>query len=497
MASKLLDTLQKIENDRQSAIMIANAQGYKLPNNASFTQIAATAGTQDHFAGIQQGALNTEDWSRPEEWPDCYSILRQAGNRTDSIINKEVEPVGIYLLKDGEDTITFWRKQSSTASDKGDQQYIYGDAFLLSDGTWVEGLSKLASGATTQHTWDVTKDIIVSSGKYPGRYRWLIEYRVVSNSTTLSDIGHVKFWPVVEVLSLKTCPGIGSKAYAQSLLSFEILPESPLRSIRHSSFNFPIFSQLINLRNLILTPITSMTIRYGFRSLHRLRKLDLSHLDRMIYDYDDEIGLEYALSLEEFIGPKSITHSSSTTTTRHVVTFKQLPVIKRLILPEDVYLDCDSTSVLNADCEIQCAGFMDYRPRNYEQRLLTTEQRNTLPGSSSYGYETFLDVIDFSNYECSTTHTYSVFSTSGSVLAVSGIFCKSFIIPHDCHYRLNISSLYYLSKEGIINVFNRLMDLTNSEFSVTSPTIQLSDYQKGLLTDADIAIVTNKGWEVK
>lgn len=496
MASKLLNTLQSIENDRQAAIMTANGLGCHLSPNASFADIAATAGTRNTIVGLQYPALNEEDWERPTEWPDCYNILREATIRRDSTINKDVEPIGIYLLKDGEDTITFWRKQSVPTSNVADQDYIYADAFLLSDGTWIEGLSKLASGGTTQHTWDVTKDIIVSGGKYPGRYRWLIEYRTIDNSSSLSYISSIKSWPVVEVLSLKTMPGTGRGVYAQSLLNFEMLPESPLRTVRHDSFNYPLLSGFINLRNLKLAPLTHLVIRWAFRDLHRLRKLDLSNFIQITYSYDDEITLGNALSLVEFIGPQSILITQDASATKNRVSFKQLPVIQKMILPENTYLDCDDTSVLNSSCEIQgCVGFADAYPRNYEQTGLVGARKDVIP-NGNYSYYNFLNIIDFSEHECVSSNAHSVFGTGSSVLKPNAYYAKAFIIPQNCFYRLSTSNMYYLPKENIINIFNRLMDLTQTELTVSNPKIELSTYQYNLLTPEEIAIATNKGWEV-
>lgn len=496
MASKLLNTLQNIENDRQAAIMTANGLGYHLSPNASFADIAATAGTRDTVIGLQYPALNEEDWERPKEWPDCYNILREATIRRDSTINKDVEPIGIYLLKDGEDTITFWRKQSAPSSNMADQEYVYADAFLLSDGTWIEGLSKLSSGATIQHNWDITQDVVVNDGQYPGKYRWLIEYRVVDNSTSLSYIGAIRFWPVVEVLSLKTMPGIGRGVYAQSLLNFEMLPESPLRTVRHDQFTYPLFSGFINLRNLKLAPLTHLTIRWAFRDLHRLRKLDLSNFNQITYAYDDEISLYNALSLIEFIGPQSIAITNNTTATKKRVSFKQLPVIQKMILPENTYLDCESNSVLNSSCEIQgCVGFIDSYPRNYEQSGLVGARKDIIP-NGNYDYYNFLNIVDFSEHECTSNNAHSVFGSGSSVLKPGACYAKAFIIPQNCYYRLNTSSMYYLPKENIIDIFNRLMDLTQAELAVNTPSIVLSTYQYNLLTPEEIAIATNKGWEV-
>jgi hypothetical protein len=41
------------------------------------------------------------------------------------------------------------------------------------------------------------------------------------------------------------------------------------------------------------------------------------------------------------------------------------------------------------------------------------------------------------------------------------------------------------------------MDLTQAELTVNSPSIGLSTYQYNLLTPEEIAIATNKGWEVR
>jgi hypothetical protein len=177
------------------------------------------------------------------------------------------------------------------------------------------------------------------------------------------------------------------------------------------------------------------------------------------------------------------------------VTFKQLPVIQKIILPENTYLDCDTNSVLNSSCEFQgCAGFIDYYPRNYEQSGLIGSRKDIVPTGS---YSDLLNIIDFSEHVCTTGNAHSVFGSGSSIVKPNAYYAKAFIIPQNCYYRLNISSMYYLPKENIIDIFNRLMDLTQAELTVNSPSIGLSTYQYNLLTPEEIAIATNKGWEVR
>ena len=66
---------------------------------------------------------------------------------------------------------------------------------------------------------------------------------------------------------------------------------------------------------------------------------------------------------------------------------------------------------------------------------------------------------------------------------------------HYYSYTLNLRNLKHLTIESIINVFNELYDLTS--INVNRQYIYLNDIYEGQLTAEQIAIATNKGWDIQ
>mgnify|MGYP002709670951 CR=1 FL=1 len=66
---------------------------------------------------------------------------------------------------------------------------------------------------------------------------------------------------------------------------------------------------------------------------------------------------------------------------------------------------------------------------------------------------------------------------------------------HHYSYTLDLQNLRHLTIESIVNVFNELYDLTS--INVNRQYIYLNNIYEGQLTDEQIAIVTNKGWDIK
>lgn len=71
----------------------------------------------------------------------------------------------------------------------------------------------------------------------------------------------------------------------------------------------------------------------------------------------------------------------------------------------------------------------------------------------------------------------------------------STVNEHYYSYTLDLRNLRHLTIESIVNVFNELYDLTS--INVNRQYVYLNDIYKGQLTDEQIAIVTNKGWDIQ
>ena len=128
MASELLKTLNKIEKSRRLQIETARELGYNVKDNASFLELATIMQEPTRKFPIQDYNTPDEypslpDWVRPSEWPDCYTILREAQPYSNYY------PICILLFKNAADTIV--------------NKLIGGDNDLTKDGSWTNTLKQL------------------------------------------------------------------------------------------------------------------------------------------------------------------------------------------------------------------------------------------------------------------------------------------------------------------------------------------------------------------
>ena len=113
-----------------------------------------------------------------------------------------------------------------------------------------------------------------------------------------------------------------------------------------------------------------------------------------------------------------------------------------------------------------------------------------------------LPLLDFSSINLNTFNN-EPFTTYGgqTKLTTLGGFLnwgKSFSGSSSGTYyaTIHLEALSALTRESVLNVFNTIYDMNLNTAYTGTPTIGLNTNTKNLLTDADIAIATNKGWVI-
>ena len=286
MASKLLNTLQDIENDRHYLVGLAQSLGYPIHSDASFRDLETvmqpipTEPTDPPTFDIPEELIVKEDWVRPTEWPDCHQILLD----TESIVagNSTYDPYMIIMIKANSPDTLIYRSKTGWYNSTGTDS-IQWNRIKTSD-----GVVYTQNNVDTTHTWDTTKDIVVTEGAFPGVYRYLIYY-VTHNSTTAQSLKGVGNLPAVEIIidatnCSQSCYYAPVTCFANQpdLLNIEVFNAGSSPVLYFADTYSRCFQDLVNLRNLDFhnvqgTITLAYDYNYTFMHAHKLRYIDLSN----------------------------------------------------------------------------------------------------------------------------------------------------------------------------------------------------------------------------
>lgn len=133
-------------------------------------------------------------------------------------------------------------------------------------------------------------------------------------------------------------------------------------------------------------------------------------------------------------------------------------------------------------------SLIDISGLTFSGTLLGSNANNTCTNLFTYVLLEELDLswLDVSKWTYAGSATASAFST----VVNTCYYLKELYPPVNINGALNISSCYQLSHDSLIRVFNNLATLSSAK------TITIGNTLKALLTSAEIAIATNKGWTV-
>lgn len=536
MASKLLNVLTNIENDRRYLIDVANNAGYSISENAKLRQLDATiraieVPTEIPSNGIPDEWIIKENWVRPLEWPDCHQIL------LDTPINGTHIPYMILLLKDSADEIELARSLISISSNTTTDAIAY-SAILTSDGVFYNNQNE-----TRTHTWDKSKDIIVTDGEYPGTYRWLLYYGTL-NGTYSGAKWLRNMQGVVECIldcsrfstqsSYGYSPIVFYGASSKSIINVEVFDVENV-SMQVSNGNPYIygFSGCTELRNLDFHGcsgvMTNSTSTGGlFADCRKLQNIDLSNIRFILTGsstgyYD----LSNCYSLRSFKGPITTQSQASYSIYMYYIKLGYNPYLKllqtdlrdntdgyvQLTLPDSwqrSYVPEDIAFIgeyYGSALPYNWNGHSYFGNKMFSDSAYPKTSTNT-PSFYPNSATLFREVIDLTNVlsytNDSSSFGYSVYSSSANSTISIPYTTDNYITPYlsnslllfpqDTCVRLRFYSP--IGKQNILSLFDVLKDLSSEERTVTNPRITLyySDYNS--LTPEEIAIATNKGWTV-
>ena len=480
MASKLLKVLSNIEEGRQACLQQIRKDNMEISDDASFFEIAPFINAGSAVRSLDAQSEVIPDWVRPAEWPDCHSLLYNAEEREDIV-------AGAIVLINGNNS-----SPSGTILLPRIGEATYGtctgaDAYLLSDGAWYNDTS-----AAITHTWDTTKDIIVTEGEYPGRYRWVMTYYTKNSNKNQFEVGA---WNPTEILYIGP-PNAGTAGdmtlvnSSQTLVNMEYLPECKSTAVRTTRTNQTTFYNMPELRHVDFGPVKGISCSSGSynsptyigQNLPKLKKIDLSNLTSI--SCSSTWSLKGCINCTEFI----LSPNNTATTT--------------IIMEGDYYyltnIDAPNVHTLKADNTY-------YRP---DLRMNTRVATDSLKWSTHY---TGANISGgFVNNPILTHVTLTSISGTSFVGATSYYVASVPIMKYGCpnikeidwpktvSMAIDVSNLK-LSHSSILGLLESLYDFVENKASLgeAQPYIRISPSNRKMLSAEELAIATNKGWEVR
>lgn len=549
MASDLLKTLRKIEESRRLQIETARELGHDVKDNASFLELATIMQQPLNKFPIQDYNIPDEyptvpDWIRPAEWPDCYSILRNAEPYNNYY------PMCILLFKNAADTIDIPVKTSTNTT-----TYYWHEcgleALQLSDGTYYT-LGAYASSTTKQatHTWDQTKDIVDSEGN---TYRWIIGYLKKTYSGTTSSylnrpMLNFAMFPAIEVLLgditfgtdeyytsniLNYSSSSNGGTLSNNLVHFEVLPECNLVNATYANAQCKgvntlyLFQGCKKLECLDFGPgfifHFHMTSNYGcywFDGATKLNKLDLSKVKIVrTGTYNTNRVSVYPQAFIEFKPPMTpnnwnlsfnIGGSSQWYLANYYKKFiEQLKEDGYTVSATYPYTDISNLRGKRPNVELD----NDTSGVVYQHEFQKTVVNATFTPSVNHTSYNLLH-LDLSN----ATLTGPVTTNNTPISYVSGgsYVSKTYPVPSGLNssyitnfeYFPNLVSIVWpvglkhrvnllgtsVTKEVVLDLFEHCANFAGA--TVYYPYIFIPEKIYNELTEEELAIATNKGWEV-
>lgn len=506
MASNLLKTLQNLENSRQKCI--ANAKTAKLDTypNMGFPEIANLFLKQNNDSPLS--AL--PDWERPSDWWDTKTILANAEPRDG------LYPAYIVLIDDYEDTTSF-----SKATTK--HQKLQHDGILTSDGAWY-------TAADFTHTWDKTKDKACSLG-YKTRYFivYVTNARAHNTAAIKPELAYFRclevIWGNVNKMDVSFTASSSGNFPSGSvyLLNFEMLDTCLADSIT----TYDMFSGCINLRNVYLPTLKNIIKRSHFVNCGKLKRLEFPKVETITLEAGGNTFISNNHSLEEVSFPKLKTISAFGSN-NDAYMISGCSNLKKIYMPEldtckgyiglssnglkEIYIPkLKSVKAIGSSATLEVLEAPLLESAAVGNGCLSLKEVY-LPSLKTLRSESFSNTYCLSKVELPslTTIEGSIFKTSvieeftfPETLTTFSDISNSF---NNCpnlrklnlfegwkFSGLKLTSCISLEKESIVDMLNKLADVT-AETDTYTLTLGATNLAK--ITAEEVAIGTNKGWTI-
>lgn len=507
MASNILNVLEKVEEGRQNCIKNAKLANLPATDNMTVYQLGNLFLEQNNTSYIDTDLL----WERPTDWWDSETILKNTQNK---VVNSVTYyPCYILLLKD-------WDASTSIEKNTNAGYKTQGDAFIFSDEP-----DTLYVGNQT-HTWDVSKDKPCGLG-YKTRY--IIVFTSTEKLTAAPDLYYfkcieffadklnrsfyswLKFFgsahgqgsDAVNVISNNSSYGLDGNTYIENVQINNFV----------GSYTYPIFENSLqycaNLRRVSFPSITTINGSNTLTNNPVLVEVDFGNMISV------EKGILSSCPKLNRINLNKLQTINCTDFLRNIQSLKtiSLPYVTTINSVSGgngyVFGNCENLTSFTLDNleDIETSSvFADVRNvkyislpnlkkfrNNYANGLFLRNyslEKIDLPQIPRITQRMFADCCRLKEFEIPYTCT-SIDKASGRSSAFAGCYSLTNLILFENFSLDNLNCVDCpLSHECIIDMFNKLKDLTGAD----SLTLTIGANNLAKVTDEEKLIATNKNW---
>lgn len=496
MASELLKTFEKIDLCRKECIRSLNTMNVPIDENSTFYEIS------DKIKKVNGDIDSSKEnllWQRPEEWPDTKELLLNA---------PELEgytPFAIHLLHDNRDTITLKLGQLSTVYTN-----VF-DAFYLSDGTFITNPG--TSATEISHTWDKEKDIKTTLGY---NLRYVIEYGLTTKINSLANS------TTKGMFTSQSNYGIGisllETVYNSDAMKKDSIIYLPYRASTDSCCNL-LRLHIIGENNLSFSGTYQNILREIQVDKHGELKWGLwTAGESTSYPMLRSVLIPNATKLDIGVGSSgrimggcylyipNVEEIYRASGSYGNINTNILYAPKLKALDPNVSISCNKDSIMNLSnledlSQVSLITTTILNPVIYKHKKDVINYPGT---NSSNGYYWFNEISKIFNLvnKSSYVYTHSVYLPNVTQITPVNAFVDStyaarirmFVIGKGFKSSLNLSSIQYIPTIEILGILNNLADVTDEDLTYT---LTLNNKIKGILTNDEKAIATNKGWVIE
>lgn len=498
MASKLFKTLNAIEEGRTHIINTLNENGYNIRKRASLVEVGNALKDVTYESNIPTDP-EWVDWERPDYLlEDPVQFLKDAPiiENVEQSTDKKMYPLILYEFKRDVETIILNTNNFTTSTAT---RGVVG--FKTSDGK----LYSLHDGTI------VAKEDLEHNFPKDDSKKWVILYGGVSLTNAASssdmlttDLKAPSFMEQVEEIVVGDCNINLCSLYGSST------KEYPLKSVIFSELYLPYstsknrpgsrgtFTNLPNLENFDAPGIASFSFHsspnYPFRESRKLTHFNIENMKK----YNGE-----HIAFPSISGASSV-YNTDGDPIKYVKVSKDLVVEKGSIGSRLSRHNADMS-----DYKSIISGLSYYA---YEASYpLTTDKKSyTLKNAMKFHYQPNSEFgtitlssarfVDFSK-PCRATAVSAPMAIEMDLTGVlftseyigEAPLCQICRFPYTYEHSVDIGSWFNLSRESVLDLFNKVHTITEEEEAKTI-TLPYSVYVH--LTEEDINIVTSKGWEI-
>ena len=555
MASRLLNVLSDIENDRQHLIMSGKRKGLPLGRNSSFGDIAEsidlllpnsnTDYLKYHMPDDYGSPENDPElWKIPEYWPDIKDIFLNIETITIPNTDMTAYPIALLLIPDTQNTnllsvkayahdgntpgLVCFETSTSSAFISNNIHIIYktsdGSQYIMNPDNYED----------ITHTWDASKDIVIDGHHfrticvyYTRNNNWS-SYGLYSDIISSGAIGLVYSCIIstsntfisTDAEALFVCcrdnKGIGNSVlfgcpsnfkYKNKLKYCEISQNALLGSMNTRTLVGPNSSLIIYSDQPV--NLYSSLCAFKYIWLNNLRTMNIYYGNTGEAGYMNNIRLRY-LHVEKENIPRDNTTGSEIgllvpTNTNVFGLFKEIRKLSNLrdfrILSFD-NLETLKEAFNGVGCTVFYApklttfgGCSSYQDANPEYLIIPNV---TSCGGNLNGWGVrYVDARSLKTVRLNTQYNSLIYLNISSAEEVYGgtltvsSTMQTLILKDGFKFNVSASNCNWLSYESLLDIINKCAQLEEEE----SYTITLGN-NKSKLTDEEIAIATNKGWTI-